>query len=316
MSHAPLRILFMGTPDFAVPSLAALVGGGDHLVGVFTQPDRVSGRGMQTKPSPVKRYAQGCGLAVYQPASLRNPEAVALVTGLKPDVIVVTAYGLLLPPSILAIPRHGCINVHASLLPRWRGAAPLQRAILAGDAVTGVTIMVMEEGLDTGPIVAMESVAIEQTMTTGRLHDQLAELGGRLLSTTILALKSGSFHFYPQPAEGMTYAEKLKSEEERIDWTCDAAVIHRQVCALSPRPGACTHHQKHTLKILEGMPSKEKTSAKPGEIIAIVEEGFQVACGSGVYLVTQMTPSGKKTMSAKAWVLGRQGILGQSLGDA
>ncbi|MBF0418914.1 MAG: methionyl-tRNA formyltransferase [Magnetococcales bacterium] len=315
MSSSPLRILFMGTPDFAVPSLKALLGGGDHLVGVLTQPDRVSGRGMQTKPSPVKRYAQQCGLPVYQPVSLRHPEAVSLVTGLKPDVIVVTAYGLLLPPSILAIPRHGCINVHASLLPRWRGAAPIQRAILAGDEVTGVTIMVMEEGLDTGPIVDMESVVIDETMTTGRLHDQLADLGGRLLATTIQALKLGNFHSRPQPEAGITYANKLKSEEEHIDWNSDAAVIHRQVRALSPRPGARTRYQGHTLKILEGSPCMVKTSAKPGEVIAIVEDGFQVACGSGVFLVKTMTPSGKKTMSATAWVLGRQGVLGHILGD-
>ncbi|HIJ83286.1 MAG: Methionyl-tRNA formyltransferase [Magnetococcales bacterium] len=310
----PLNIVFMGTPTFAVPSLAALILGSDPVVGVFTQPDRASGRGMQLQPSPVKRHALEHGLTVYQPETLRHPEVLALLQRMNPDLVVVAAYGLILPPAILAVPRYGCINVHASLLPRWRGAAPLQRAILAGDRETGITIMAMEAGLDTGPILAMESTPLPDTMTGGRLHDQLAQQGANLLARTVVAIKTNALSPQPQPVEGVTYAEKLSREDERVDWNHDAITIHRQVRALSPWPGARTYFQGQPLKILSCHPSPGKKDRQPGEIISILEEGCEVACGYGALILTEVTPGGKKTMLATAWMRGRQISVGQFLG--
>ncbi|MBF0146214.1 MAG: methionyl-tRNA formyltransferase [Magnetococcales bacterium] len=312
----PLKIVFMGTPDFAVPSLAALISSPDTVVGVFTQPDRVAGRGLRLQPSPVKQHALAHGLTVHQPTTLRHPDAVTLLQSLQPDLIVVTAYGLLLPPAILAIPGHGCINVHASLLPRWRGAAPLHRAILAGDRETGVTIMAMEAGLDTGPILAMDTTPIDDTMTGGRLHDQLAEQGARLLTTTLAALKMGTLKPQPQPTTGITYAEKLTRDDEWIHWNQEATLIHRQIRALNPWPGARTTFQGHTLKIIAAHPAERNQQGQPGEIITLLESGFEVACGQGSLIVTRVTPSGKKTMSAAAWIHGRHLTTGNLLGLA
>lgn len=308
----PFSVVFMGTPDFAVPSLAALIAGADTIVGVVTQPDRPSGRGMRLQPSPVKRYALEHGLPVFQPETLRHPDSLSLLQQLKPDLIVVTAYGLILPPAILSVPRKGCINVHASLLPRWRGAAPLQRAILAGDPVTGVTIMMMEAGLDTGPILAMEAIPLDATMTTGRLHDQLAQQGADLLATTLIAFKAQTIHPRPQPEEGITHAHKLTRDDERIDWTQEATSIHRQIRALNPAPGARSTFQGQSVKILAGHCVSEENSGQPGEILAIADQGCEVACGHGKIIITQVTPGGKKTMPAKDWINGRHITVGQT----
>ncbi|MEO5329915.1 MAG: methionyl-tRNA formyltransferase [Magnetococcus sp. THC-1_WYH] len=311
----PFRVVFMGTPDFAVPSLAALMAGPDHVVGVLTQPDRPSGRGMRLQPSPVKQYALGQGLSVYQPETLRHPDSLSLLQRLEPDLVVVTAYGLILPPAILSVPRQGCINVHASLLPRWRGAAPLQRAILAGDRETGVTIMMMEAGLDTGPILAMESTPLDDTMTYGRLHDQLAQQGADLLATTLMALKGQTIRPYSQPEDGVTMAQKLTREEEWIDWTQGASIIHRQIRALNPWPGARSLFQGQPVKMMAGRDISEKSLGQPGEIVAISDLGCEVACGHGRVLITQVTPGGKKTMSAKDWINGRRITVGQQFGS-
>ncbi|MBF0109723.1 MAG: methionyl-tRNA formyltransferase [Magnetococcales bacterium] len=309
-----MRIVFMGTPDFAVPSLATLLTGPDAVVGVFTQPDRVAGRGMHLQPTPVKRLAETHGLAIHQPKTLRHPESIELLRHLQPDLVVVTAYGLILPPAILSIPPHGCINVHASLLPRWRGAAPLQRAILAGDQETGVTIMAMEEGLDTGPILAMETTPIDETTTCGGLHDLLAHQGARLLQTTIDALKEGTLRSRPQPATGITYADKLGQEDEWMDWQRDAIFLHRQIRALHPMPGARTTFHGQPLKIDAALPMEGNSSGQPGEILSLEKEGFVVACGRGKLRVTQVTPGGKKTMPAHAWIHGRHPTPGTILG--
>lgn len=311
----PFRVVFMGTPDFAVPSLAALIAGPDHVVGVLTQPDRPSGRGMRLQPSPVKQYALEQGLPVYQPETLRHPDSLSLLQRLEPDLVVVTAYGLILPPAILSIPRQGCINVHASLLPRWRGAAPLQRAILAGDRETGVTIMMMEAGLDTGPILAMESTPLDDTMTYGRLHDQLAQQGAALLATTLMALKGHTIHPYSQPEDGVTTAQKLTREEEWIDWTQGASIIHRQIRALNPWPGARSMFQGQPVKMMAGHGVSEQSSGQPGEIVAISGLGCEVACGHGRVLITQVTPGGKKNMPAKDWINGRRITVGQQFGS-
>src|SRR5918998_3440489 len=233
-----LRVGFMGTPDFAVPTLSEIIGQGHEVVAVYTRAPAAAGRGMTLKPSPVHRLAKRFGLPVLTPPTLRTAEAAEAFQGHAADVAIVVAYGMILPKAILEAPPLGCLNLHASLLPRWRGAAPIQRAILAGDTETGVAVMRMEEGLDTGPVGMVERVAIGPDRTAGELHDRLAPLGADLMVRALAALSRGALSFTPQPQDGVTYAHKITNEEARIDWDKPAGGVHNQVRGLSPFPGA------------------------------------------------------------------------------
>ena len=238
-----LRVVFMGTPDFAVPTLSEIVGQGHDVVAVYTRAPAAAGRGMELKPSPVHRMADRFGLPVLTPKTLRTDEAAEIFRSHEADVAVVVAYGMLLPKAILEAPELGCLNLHASLLPRWRGAAPIQRAIMAGDTETGVAVMKMEEGLDTGPVAMVERVAIAPDMNAGELHDRLMVLGADLMVRALAALSRGGLGFTPQPEEGVTYAHKLRNEEALIDWSKPAQAVHDHIRGLSPFPGAYLHRR-------------------------------------------------------------------------
>jgi methionyl-tRNA formyltransferase len=319
-----LRIAFAGTPEFALPALHALAASPHRLVGVLTQPDRPSGRGRRIQPSPVKLAARAYGLPVAQPQTLGTPEERAELGSWRPDLLVVVAYGLILPPAALELPRLGCLNIHASLLPRWRGAAPVQRAILAGDAITGVTIMQMDAGLDTGPILAQRSVPIDRTMTSGRLHDLLAALGAEALLGTLADVAAGAASPRAQPAEGVTYAAKIEKSDAQIDWRSSALQIERQVRAFDPRPAAETRLGEEPLRILaahvlerEGAagPSAADTSSAPaGTIIAVGRDAIVVSCGEGRLAITKLQRAGRKPLSARDFANAGRLASGQRLG--
>lgn len=296
-----LRLAFAGTPQFAVPALAALAGSHHQLVAVFTQPDRAAGRGRSLAPGPVKQFALSAKLPVHQPQSFRDPETLELLATLRVDALVVVAYGLILPPPALAIPRLGCLNIHASLLPRWRGAAPIQRAILAGDPHSGVTIMRMEAGLDTGPILATLPVPIRADDTALRLGERLSVLGATLLLDRLDALAAGAVLSSPQPAEGVTYAAKIDKPEALIDWREDAPAIARKVRAFNPRPVAETRHRGAQLRIWEATASDAPAGAAPGTVMGVTAAGIDVACGSGVLTVTRLQAPGRKVQDAQAF---------------
>jgi methionyl-tRNA formyltransferase len=306
----PLRLIFAGTPDFAVPCLSALLDAGHEVIGVYTQPDRPAGRGRKLQMSPVKALALDRGLDVYQPESLkRDPEAVEQLRALGPDLMVVVAYGLLLPVSVLEAPRLGCVNVHASLLPRWRGAAPIQRAILAGDGETGVCIMRMEAGLDTGPVYHRVATPIDPHETGGTLHDRLAELGARALIEALPGIAEGSLTPEPQDDALATYAHKLTKDEAAIDWSAPAIAIERQVRAFDPWPIAQTTLEGITLRIWSAEAEFEggaKGSAAPGTVVQADRAGLRVATSSGRLRVTRLQPAGKKPMSAVDYLNARQ----------
>ena len=293
---SPLRIVFAGTPDFAAESLKALLQSGEHeVIAVYTQPDRPAGRGRELKASPVKELALARKLPVLQPLNFKDSSIVAELAALEPDLMVVAAYGLILPRSVLDIPRLGCLNVHASLLPRWRGAAPIQRAILAGDRETGITIMQMEEGLDTGPMRLRMSCPISASDTAGSLHDRLALLGGEALVAALELLEEGELPAEKQDDSQATYATKLSKEEARLDWTRPAAELDRAVRAYNPVPVAFTTLGEHTLRVWEASATDATTTAPPGMIIAAGREGLSVACGGGSVLCieTLQLPGGK-----------------------
>lgn len=298
-----LRIVFMGTPDFAVPVLTELVGQGHEVAAVYTRPPAEAGRGMELKPSPVHRVAERLGLAVRTPRSLRTPEAQAEFTALDADLAVVVAYGLILPKPILDAPELGCVNLHASLLPRWRGAAPIQRAIMAGDAETGVAVMRMEEGLDTGPVGMVEKVAIGPDMTAGELHDRLSALGADLMARAVAAMSRGSLSFAPQPEAGVTYAAKITNEEARVDWHRPAQALHDQIRGLSPFPGAFAEvdlgRGPERLKILKARPAAG--AGAPGELLS--DEGV-VACSEGALQLITVQRAGKGAMAAGDFLRG------------
>ena len=302
-----MRIVFMGTPDFSVGVLDALIAAGHEVVAVYCQPPRPAGRGKKDRPSPVQGRAEALGLPVRHPASLKTPEAQAAFAALNADVAVVVAYGLILPQAVLDAPRHGCLNIHASLLPRWRGAAPIQRAIMAGDRQTGVCIMQMEAGLDTGPVLLRREIPIDATETAGGLHDKLSALGASSVVEALARLED----LVPeiQSETGVTYAEKIDKAEARVDWARDAAVIDRQIRGLSPFPGAWTMIAGKRLKLLKS--HVVDGQGAPGTILS----GLTVACGKDAVEITEVQPEGKPRMQAEAYLRGARVDPGMVLGD-
>ncbi|WP_417643190.1 methionyl-tRNA formyltransferase [Enterobacter kobei] len=294
-----LRIIFAGTPDFAARHLDALLSSGHHVVGVFTQPDRPAGRGKKLMPSPVKVLAEENGLPVFQPASLRPQENQQLVADLHADVMVVVAYGLILPKAVLDMPRLGCINVHGSLLPRWRGAAPIQRALWAGDTETGVTIMQMDVGLDTGDMLYKLVCPITDEDTSATLYDKLAGLGPAGLIETLAQLANGTAQPQVQDEAQVTYAEKLSKEEARVDWSLSAAQLERCIRAFNPWPMSWLEIDGQPLKIWKASVIDTGTTAEPGTIVDATKQGIQVATGDGILNVESLQPAGKKAMSAQ-----------------
>jgi methionyl-tRNA formyltransferase len=292
-----MRIVFMGTPAFAVPTLVALREAGHTIAAAYTQPPRPAGRGKQLQPSPVHLAAQALGIEVRHPVTLRDMEAHADFLALEPDVAVVVAYGLMLPGPILAGPAHGCLNVHGSLLPRWRGAAPIQRAILAGDHVTGVTIMRMELGLDTGPMLATARVPVEDK-TSGELHAELAEIGARLMVETLAQLDQ--LKAEPQPELGATYASKIDKREARIDWSKPAELIEREVRAFAPFPGSWLELDGERIKLL-----KARVVGVNGAPGTVLDGEFTVACGDAAILPQTIQRAGKPAMSAAQFLRGK-----------
>jgi len=292
-----MRLVFAGTPEFAVPALDALHAAGHHIAAAFTQPDRPAGRGRKLQASPVALRAEALGIAVHKPPKL-HAEAQALLRGLAPEAMVVVAYGLLLPQAVLDIPPRGCLNIHASILPRWRGAAPIARAVEAGDAETGITIMRMDAGLDTGPMLLVERLPLPPTMTAAALHDALAPLGGRLIVEALARLQRGELPEQPQPAEGMTYARKLSKEEARLDWSRPAVELARRVRAFNPAPVAWGELDGERIRFWDARATGEPAGAAPGSVLGAEAGGLRIACGHGCLLVTELQRPGGKALPA------------------
>ena len=309
----PLRIAFAGTPGFALPPLEALARSRHTLVGVLTQPDRPAGRGRQLAMSPVKQCALEHGWPIDQPVTLRTPEGRAMLESWRADVLVVVAYGLILPQVALDLPRLGCLNIHGSLLPRWRGAAPIQRAILAGDAETGVAIMRMEAGLDTGPVLLARRLPITDDATSAQLHDQLAALGAAALLEALDLIETGRATFSPQPEEGVTYAAKIEKAEARMDFRRSALELDRQVRAFNPWPIAETTFAGEVLRVHRARALAEDTGAVPGTVLGLGAEGLRVAAGQGVLALQQLQRSGRKPVTAREFCNGLD-LTGQVLG--
>lgn len=297
-----LRVAFAGTPEFAAVALAAILDAGYPVPLVLTQPDRPAGRGMKLTPSPVKRLALARGIAVDQPEKLRTEAQRAGLAACAPDVLVVAAYGLILPREVLALPRLGCLNIHASLLPRWRGAAPIHRAIEAGDAETGITIMQMDEGLDTGPMLLRRVLPIRPSDTTASLHDRLATLGGEAIVDALAALSRGELAATPQPAEGVTYAAKIGRAEAVIDWTRPAVELERRVRAFDPFPGAVSTLRDSAIKCWSAR--VVEASGAPGTVLAVGEDGIVVACGRDALRCTVLQRPGSKRLAAGEFLRG------------
>src|SRR5216684_6147271 len=302
------RILFMGTPEFAVASLGACLEVGE-VVAVVTQPDKPKGRGQLSTSSPVKRLAIERGIPVLQPVKLRDPVFWETVRKLSVEVGVVAAYGKILPRELLETPARGCVNVHASLLPRFRGAAPIQWAIASGDEKTGVCLMKMDEGLDTGPILACAEVRIGPEETSESLRRTLAKLGAGLIREQLPAYVEGKLQPVPQPREGVVLAPQLKKEDGLLDFTSDAAALERRIRAFQPWPGAFTHLQGKVLKVLRARVSPQ--TGAPGTVLSIGKQGIQVACGSGSLLLVELQPEGKRAMSAVEFLAGHQIAVGE-----
>lgn len=298
-----IRTVFMGTPEFALATLEGLLDFGLNLVGIYTQPDRPSGRGNKLTPPPVKVLAESRGLAVFQPLKLRAPEVVAELQSLAPDLIVVVAYGQILPKSVLEIPRYGCINVHASLLPAYRGAAPINKAIIDGQTETGITTMLMDVGLDTGDMLVKKALSIGPCETAGQLHDRLALLGRATMEETLRQLCAGTLHPEKQDDALSCYAPMLKKEDGRIDWGRSAAEIHNQVRGLDPWPGAYTGLDGEVLKIAETAP--EAGTGGPGTVVSADSSGVRVACADGILRIGALQLPGKKRLPAGEFLRGR-----------
>ena len=299
-----MKVIFAGTPDFAAAALKAIAAAGFEIPLVLTQPDRPKGRGMQLAPSPVKQAALELGLRVAQPEKLRNnAEALQMLKEVEADVMVVAAYGLILPQDVLDTPKHGCLNIHASLLPRWRGAAPIQRAIEAGDAETGVCIMQMDIGLDTGDVVSEHRYTIQPTDTANEVHDALMSLGAAAIVADLQQLKTeGRLKSVKQPEEGVTYAQKLSKEEARINWSESAAVIERKIRAFNPVPAAWVEYQGKPMKIWQAEVVAQQGRA--GEVLSCSADGLIIACGANALKITELQPSGGKRMDIAAFAAG------------
>ncbi|RMH37155.1 MAG: methionyl-tRNA formyltransferase [Nitrospirae bacterium] len=313
-----MRVVFMGTPEFAVPSLKALLDSRHEVVGVVTQPDRPRGRGKAVMPSPIKALAQAEGIPVLQPAKMKDPDFLDALKASKPEVIVVVAFGRILPASILALPPRGCINVHASLLPRYRGAAPIQWALIRGETHTGVTTMLMDEGMDTGPILLQEVVPIAPDDTTIELSRRLAEVGGRLLLTTLREWEAGGLVPRPQNHAEATMAPMLKKEDGLIDWTLSAEEIANRVRGLVPWPGAYTFYQESRLTIWKAKPQacdggKSSSDVVPGTILAVEKAAILVATGNGVLAILEIQPANRKRMTVQEFLAGHRLMRGERL---
>ena len=295
-----LRLIFMGTPDFAVPTLVDMIGRGHEVVAVYTRAPRPAGRGMELKPSPVEQAARGFGLNVLTPATLRNTEAQDIFSRHNADAAVVVAYGMILPKPILEGVPFGCFNLHASLLPHWRGAAPINRAVMAGDAQSGVMVMQMDEGLDTGPIALSERVAISPDMTAGELHDALAPIGADLMGRALGALERGALTLTPQPTNGVTYAAKIANEETRIDWHKPWKAVHDHIRGLSPFPGAwCELPDGARARILRT--TKGEGAGAPG---AVLDDKLTIACAEGAVRILELQRAGKQVMKTADFLRG------------
>jgi methionyl-tRNA formyltransferase len=306
---ASLKLGFAGTPDFAVPALQ-LLAARHRICAVFTQPDRPAGRGQALHVSPVKRRALELGLKVYQPASFKTPDAIEMLRSAEVDALIVAAYGLILPLAALGIPKWGCINIHASLLPRWRGAAPIQRALLAGDTRSGVTIMRMEAGLDTGPMLIWRATDIAEHDIAKTLHDRLALMGAELIEESLQALSAGRLREVAQPAEGVTYAAKIEKAEALIRWQHDAQQIDRQVRAFNPSPVAETRFNGQQLRVWETEPLEapflKSEAMPPGTVLTATPEGIDVVCGTGVLRILKLQMAGRKPLAAAEFLRGQR----------
>lgn len=308
-----VKVVFMGTPDFAVPVLKMLIES-QNVVGVVTQPDRPAGRGKQLRPSPVKLTAQAANIPIYQPKSLRSKAAAQPLRNWQPDIIVVAAFGQILRPHVLDLPPHGCLNIHASLLPRWRGASPIQHAILAGDAATGICLMKMDVGLDTGPVFACESTPISPTETAASLHDRLAAMGGTLLATHLDDIVAGRLTPSPQDDDLSTYAPMISKEDGRLDWQQTSSEIDRRIRAMSPWPGAFTNWQGKLLKIKGASVANGRLpTGKPGEVIAASEEGAAVLTGDGALVLEEIQLAGKRVTAVSDFLRGHPHFIGSTL---
>jgi methionyl-tRNA formyltransferase len=295
----PLRLVFMGTPDFAVSSLIELAVRGHDIAAVYTRAPKPAGRGMEMQVTPVEREARRLKLPVFTPKTLRDAEAQVTFQSHQADAAVVVAYGLILPKPVLDAPKLGCFNVHASLLPRWRGAAPINRAVMAGDAESGVTIMKMDEGLDTGAMAMVERAQITADMTAGDLHDLLSRLGADLMARTLAAVERASLTLTPQPAKGVTYAEKISKSETRVDWTRSWSEVHDHIRGLSPFPGAWFELDGVRVKVLRA--TKGEGSGAPGTLL---DDRLTIACGDGAVRLTQVQRAGKQPMAAEDFLRG------------
>ena len=307
----PLRVVFMGTPDFAVPTLTEIVGRGHDVVAVYTQPPRPAGRGQAERKSPVHLAAEGFGIPVFTPKNFRDQKDVDVFAAHNADVGVVVAYGLLLPKPVLDAPRHGCLNLHGSLLPRWRGAAPIQRAIMAGDDRTGVMVMRMDEGLDTGPVALVDEIPVGEDMTAGELHDEMMRTGADLMGRALSALERDSLDFTAQGEDGVTFARKIDKAEARIDWSKPAGDVHNLIRGLSPFPGAWFEIERNgkpvRVKVLRSRIAEG--SGAPGT----VREGLTIACGTGAVELTQVQREGKGVMDAASFLRGTGDLSGTVL---
>lgn len=310
-----LRTVFMGTPEFALPTLEGLIATGLPVIGVYTQPDRPSGRGKQLTPPPVKQLATAHGIPLFQPLRLRLPEVVADLQALAPELIVVVAYGQILPKSVLDIPKYGCINVHASLLPKYRGAAPINHAIMAGESETGVTTMYMDVGLDTGDMLVKRITSIGPNETAGELHDRLAQLGREAMLATLDRLCAGTLVREKQDDALTCYAPLLKKEQGLIDWSRSASELHNQVRGLDPWPGAYTLLAGDPLKLSRTIPLQELHAAAPGTVLGADVSGLRIACGNGVLKVGELQLPGRKRLPAAEFLRGCALPVGTGLGQ-
>lgn len=309
-----MRVVFAGTSGFAVPGLQAISEAGHEVALVLTQPDRPAGRGLKSAPSPVKLAAQAMGVPDFQPPTLKDPDVRARLRAARPDIMVVAAYGLILPQAVLDIPVRGALNIHASLLPRWRGAAPIQRAILAGDPATGVCIMQMDAGLDTGPVLLRTEIAIAPDDTAGTLHDRLAALGAALLCDALRGIEQGTVSPLSQATEGVTYAPKIEKSEARIDWTRPAPEVDRQIRAFNPFPGAAARIRGTELKVWQAEPRAE--SGHPGTVLRVGAEGIVVACGAASLDLTELQRAGGKRLPARDLLRGFPIVAGERFAPA